>query len=248
MSVPISRPQHAASLAFRTARRRGQAAASPARVAAALADPARLALLAALLEGEATVSELAARLDLAQPRVSTHLGRLHAAGLVVPSALGRHRAYRADAGRVAPLLEALYAAGPAAVLRPSSRPARERRADTPLRRARTCYDHLAGVAGVALLEGMEKRRWLRAEPGPGYAVTPAGTRALAQRGVDLDAARAAKRRFATACLDWTERRPHLGGALGAAVLVALRARGYVRRRQRGRAMNVEKRLTRWLGA
>jgi DNA-binding transcriptional ArsR family regulator len=219
-------------------------------VAAALADPARLGLLAALLEGEATVSELAARAGLPQPRVSTHLARLRAAGLVVPVAMGRHRAYRAAVSRVKPLLDALYATGPAAVARPSAAAGRERRADTPLRRARTCYDHLAGVAGVALLDAMQERRWLvgRAAGGPAYDLTPAGARALARRGVDVDAARVAKRRFATACLDWTERRPHLGGALGAAVLAALRARGYVGARRRGRDVRIARPLGRWLGA
>lgn len=222
---------------------------SAVHVAGALADAARLALLAALLEGEATVSELAARLDLAQPRVSTHLARLRAAGLVVPAAIGRHRTYRADAGLVKPLLDALYAGGPAAVARPSPQAGRERRRDTPLRRARTCYDHLAGVAGVGLLETMRRRRWVveRTKDGPGYELTPAGARALARRGVNLETARASRRRFATACLDWTERRPHLGGALGAAVLGALRARGYVRRNPGGRAMRIVRPLSAWLG-
>jgi DNA-binding transcriptional ArsR family regulator len=219
-------------------------------VAGALADPARLALLAALLEGEATVNDLAARLDLPQPRVSTHLARLRAADLVAPAPMGRHRAYRVDAGRVKPLLDALYATGPAAVARPSTRAGRERRADTPLRRARTCYDHLAGVAGVALLETMRSRRWVveRTTDRPGYEVTKAGERALAQRGVDMTAARTSRRQFATACLDWTERRPHLGGALGAEVLAALRARGYVRRSAHGREVRLTRPLARWLGA
>jgi DNA-binding transcriptional ArsR family regulator len=218
------------------------------RVAGALADPARLAILAALLEEEATVSALAARLDLAQPRVSTHLARLRAAGLVSPAALGRHRAYRVDAARVKPLLDALYAGGPAAVAHPSRQAGRERRRDTPLRRARTCYDHLAGVAGVGLLETMRRRRWLveRAGDRPGYELTPAGARALEQRGVDLQSARASRRQFATACLDWTERRPHLGGALGAEVLAALRARGHVRRDARGRAVRIPRPLETWL--
>jgi DNA-binding transcriptional ArsR family regulator len=220
-----------------------------ARVAGALADPARLAILAALLEEEATVNELTARLDLAQPRVSSHLARLRAAGLVATAALGRHRAYRVDAARVKPLLDALYAGGPAAVARPSAQAGRERRRDTPLRRARTCYDHLAGVAGVALLEAMRRRRWLleRAEKkGAGYALTPAGARALARRGVNLDAARASRRRFATACLDWTERRPHLGGALGAEVLAALRNSGHVRRAPHTRAVTLPRPLPTWL--
>jgi DNA-binding transcriptional ArsR family regulator len=218
------------------------------QTAAALADPTRLAILAALLEEDSTVSELAARLDLAQPRVSTHLARLRAAGLVAPAAIGRHRAYRVDAARVKPLLDALYAGGPAAVVRPSRQAGRERRRDTPLRRARTCYDHLAGVAGVGLLEAMRKRTWMaeRAEERPGYELTAAGTRALARRGVDLDGARASRRQFATACLDWTERRPHLGGALGAAILAALRAGGYVRRDAQGRAVRIARPLEAWL--
>lgn len=223
--------------------------ASAVDVAGALADPARLAILAALLQGEATVSELAARLDLAQPRASTHLARLRAAGLVAPVAMGRHRAYAVDATRVKPLLDALYATGPAAVARPSSQAGRERRRDTPLRRARTCYDHLAGVAGVALLEAMRKRKWVveHGEDRPGYALTPAGARALARRGVRLDDANASRRQFATACLDWTERRPHLGGALGAHVLAALKARRYVRRATGGRAVRITRPLTGWLG-
>jgi DNA-binding transcriptional ArsR family regulator len=218
-------------------------------VAGALADRARLAILAALLQGEATVTELSARLDLAQPRVSTHLARLRAAGLVTPAPIGRHRAYAVDATRVKPLLDALYATGPAAVTRPSAQAGRERRRDTPLRRARTCYDHLAGVAGVTLLDGMRTRKWVVEHAGdrPGYRLTRAGTRALARRGVRLDDAGTSRRHFATACLDWTERRPHLGGALGAAVLAALKTGGYVRRHAGGRAVRVTRPLAGWLG-
>ena len=220
-----------------------------ARLAASLADPVRLALLAALVEGEATVTELSARLELAQPRVSTHLARLRAAGLVTPVAMGRHRAYRAEVVRAKRLLDALYATGPAAVARPSAQAGRERRRDTPLRRARTCYDHLAGVAGVAMLESMRARRWLTThdDEGPGFALTRSGEVALLKRGVAVNDARSGKRRFATACLDWTERRPHLGGALGAAVLDSLKARGYVRRRRGGRAVTLTRPLSGWLG-
>jgi DNA-binding transcriptional ArsR family regulator len=219
-----------------------------ARVLGALGEPSRLAILAALLEGEATVSDLATRLGLAQPRVSTHLARLRGAGLVSRVAMGRHRAYRADAARVKPLLDALYASGPVAVLRPSTAAGRERRRDTPLRRARTCYDHLAGVAGVELLEEMQKRGWLRpgAKGRPAFEVTAAGGRALARRGVEVDAARASRRRFATACLDWTERRPHLGGALGARILDVLCGKTYVRRRARRRDVQIVKPLAGWL--
>ncbi len=220
-----------------------------ARVAAALADPARLGLLAALLEGEATVTELTSRLSLPQPRVSTHLARLRAAGLVEPVTMGRHRTYRVDAARVKPLLDALYATGPAMVTRPSPQAGRERRADTPLRRARTCYDHLAGVAGVTLLESMQQRRWLRGSTGngPAFELIRSGAAALTKRGVNIASASATKRQFAPACLDWTERRPHMGGALGASVLSALKERGYVRKKRGGRAVEVTKPLAGWVG-
>jgi DNA-binding transcriptional ArsR family regulator len=220
-----------------------------AATAGTLGDPTRLAILAALLEGEATVSDLAARLGLAQPRVSTHLARLRAVGLVSRASMGRHRTYRAETARAKPLLDALYATGPAAVARPSARAGSERRRDTPLRRARTCYDHLAGVAGVELLEALRARGWVRAAggSGPGFALTARGERELARRAVDVPGARASRRRFATACLDWTERRPHLGGALGAGILDALCRRTYVRRHARGRDVQIVKPLAGWLG-
>src|SRR5581483_9738988 len=219
-----------------------------AEMAGTLADPARLAVLAALLEGEAAVSDLAARLGLAQPRVSTHLARLRAVGLVSRASLGRHRAYGADTARVKPLLDALQAAGPATVVRRSTRAGTERRRDTPLRRARTCYDHLAGVAGVELLEAMQARGWVRIERGgAAFALTARGEQELARRAVDVAAARASRRRFAIACLDWTERRPHLGGALGAEILDALCRRSYVRRHSRGRDVRIVKPLAGWLG-
>ena len=221
-----------------------------ARRAEALGEPSRLAILNALLEGEATVNDLASRLDLAQPRVSTHLARLRTAGLVTRVSTGRHRAYRVDAARVKRLLEALYAAGSGASSQPSPRAGRERRRDTPLRHARTCYDHLAGLEGVQLLREMQRRGWLLhgTKKGPAYELTASGVRALARRGVDVDAARASRRRFAAPCLDWTERQPHLGGALGAGILDALFAKTYVRRRREGREVRIVKPLAGWLAA
>src|SRR5260370_1336975 len=121
-----------------------------AGVAGPLGEPSRLAILAALREGEATVSDLATRLGLAQPRVSTHLARLRGAGLVTRVAMGRHRAYRADAARVKPLLDALYATGPAAVSRPSRQAGRERRRGEPPRpRARPRQPARAAAGGRA---------------------------------------------------------------------------------------------------
>lgn len=218
-----------------------------ARRAAALGAPVRIAILSALLEREATVSDLASRLRLEQPRVSTHLARLRAAGLVARAPLGRHRTYRAEAARVKRLLHALDVIAAPTHRTASAGAERERRRDTPLRHARTCYDHLAGIEGVRLLREMRNRSWLTdTEHGGGYELTPAGMRALAARGVDLHRARVSRRRFTTACLDWTEREPHLGGALGAAILDALIARGHVRRRRGRRDVRIVKPLAPWL--
>jgi DNA-binding transcriptional ArsR family regulator len=222
-----------------------------AKLTGALADATRLRILEVLTEDEATVSDLVARLGLAQPRISSHLKVLHAAGLVTVVALGRQRTYRVDADRVSRALAALRAFVPSesAPSAPSPQAARQVQRNTPLRQARTCYDHLAGVAGITLLDEMLRRRWLMlGQKGerPYYHLTPAGGRALLVRGVDLDGARAARRVFAYGCLDWTERRHHLGGALGAATLRALEKAGAIRRNKASRAMTLLKPLRDWL--
>src|SRR5207244_2263803 len=110
------------------------------------------------------------------------------------------------------------------------------------------YDHLAGVVGVQLLAALCQRGWLevQADPRPTYELTSPGIQACAARGVDIVQSRTARRAFAYGCLDWTERRPHLGGALGAAVLAALIAHGIVQREQAARTVVLLKPLTAWL--
>ncbi|HEY7067619.1 MAG TPA: metalloregulator ArsR/SmtB family transcription factor [Chloroflexota bacterium] len=221
-----------------------------------LADSTRLRLALQLLAADATVSELAARLDLPQPRASTHLGLLRDAGLVVANRAGRQQVYHLDAPRFGPLLadvQALLAANaqrPAATLpRRSAAATRAVVGNAPIRHARTCYDHLAGVAGVQLLDELLARGWLEAPVGPGqarYGVTDAGAAALSARGVEVAAARRARRQLAIACLDWTERRPHLGGALGAAILHALRAAAVVEQAAEGRTVVLRAPLQHWL--
>ncbi|HEX5165346.1 MAG TPA: metalloregulator ArsR/SmtB family transcription factor [Thermomicrobiales bacterium] len=223
-----------------------------------LADESRLELLTTLIDGDATVSELAARTGLPQPRVSSHLAILRAAGLVDSQRSGRQRAYHVDAERITPVLAALEVLLPARVETIPSPPRRSRQAtalvthDAPIRRARTCYDHLAGVAGVQLLDQLIARGWLRADGDDGkrthYALTASGERELAARGVDLAGARASRRMHAYGCLDWTERRHHLGGALGAAILQSLIDRGVVTRRTDGRDVDVQATLESWLDA
>ncbi|HET8631038.1 MAG TPA: hypothetical protein VFL91_26760 [Thermomicrobiales bacterium] len=128
--------------------------------------------------------------------------------------------------------------------------ARRPRVAPDVRAARTCYDHLAGVAGVALCERLLALGWLapageHTEPGrPALILTDAGRRALAERGIAIPPA-SRGRRFAYACPDWTEPGAHLGGALGAAILRGLEAEGLVRRREGTRAVQAAPDLARW---
>ena len=131
----------------------------------------------------------------------------------------------------------------------SAQAAREVRRDTALRRARTCYDHLAGVAGVELFDGMITRGWLEQtenqdSPRISYRLTPLGKQALTDKDVDLTTS-TSKRRFAYGCTDWTERRLHLGGALGASALRALQARDIVRRTRGTRTVEIQMGITGW---
>jgi hypothetical protein len=130
----------------------------------------------------------------------------------------------------------------------SPQAAREVRRNTRLRQGRTCYDHLAGAVGVQLLEALLQRGWLEesAGPRPRYRLTLSGRQALQSRGVALPDTRKARRQFAYGCLDWTERRPHLGGALGAAMLQALSDTDYVRRDHTSRAVILRQPITDWL--
>jgi hypothetical protein len=130
----------------------------------------------------------------------------------------------------------------------SPQAAREVQRNTILRQGRTCYDHLAGVVGVQLLEALLRCGWLEESAGlrPRYHLTPPGRQGLQSRGVALTEAGKTRRQFAYGCLDWTERRAHLGGALGAAILQALSAAGYVRRQHRSRAVTLRQPITDWL--
>ncbi len=139
-----------------------------------------------------------------------------------------------------------------AVNPPRSRQAtREMCRNTPLRQARTCYDHLAGVAGVELLATLLKRGCLEAdtltdETRPSYQLTSIGGVTLSKLGVEIPTPKQTRRRFGFACLDWTERRPHLGGALGSVVLQAMVRAGVVKRQQNTRSVIMLHPITDWL--
>jgi len=192
--------------------------ADVAPIAAAIGEPARARMLYCLVDGRArTSTELAIVAGVTPSTASVHLQRLKAQRLVKVLAQGKHRFYSLDRPDVAAALEALHvlAGGNDRVL--SNTPHR-------LRAARTCYDHIAGLLGVLLYDRFVVLGWLSpASPSNACDVTAAGRAGFEALGIDLALVRASRRRFAFACLDWSERRPHLAGALGAAVLrIALR--------------------------
>jgi DNA-binding transcriptional ArsR family regulator len=203
-----------------------------ATVGRLLSSPARAAMLEVLLDGgTASASELAAAASVKPSTASGHLAALVDGRMVEVSARGRHRDYRLANRDVGLALEALSRICPA---RPVHSLNAARTMDV-LRVARTCYDHLAGQLGVEMLEAMLEREWL-VPRGAGYAVPATGERMLAGLGVDVAGARQQRRNFARPCLDWTERRPHLAGALGAALCRSVLAAGWARRRRSGRGL------------
>jgi hypothetical protein len=188
-------------------------------------------MLYALLDGRArTSTELAILAGVNPPTASVHLQRLKSARLVKMLPQGKHRYYSLAGTGVARMLEGLsvFAGGSRDKFVPNT-PSR-------LRAARTCYDHLAGTLAVALHDRFHELHWFSSE----YDLTTEGTKALAGLGVDVKAARAMRRRFAYACLDWSERRPHIGGALGAALLHVALKRKWVTQDLDSRALEITK--------
>jgi DNA-binding transcriptional ArsR family regulator len=190
-------------------------------VAQALADPLRLAVLGHLMGGPATVSEIVSITGESQSKVSNHLALMRERGLVRASREGRQRVYELRDASVAQLVESLTAVA-------GAEPARYRESP-PLARARTCYDHLAGRVGVALFDSLLSRGAIGGpqEPKAAVEIGPEGEEVFGGLGIDLEESRRERRRFAYACVDWTERRPHLGGALGAALWARFVERGWV---------------------
>ena len=184
-----------------------------ARLAGLIADETRAACLLALLDGRAwTAGELARRAGVAASTLSEHLSKLVAGGLLAEERQGRHRYVRLADARVAQLVEDLAAqVSPSAVVRP--RNLRESSAGSAMARGRTCYDHLAGRLGIAVTDALTVRGLLVQDTG--FALTDAGVRWFDAAGIPLD--RTGRRPLARACLDWTERRPHLAGVAGAAL-------------------------------
>lgn len=184
-----------------------------ATVAGLIGDPSRAAMLTALLGGVARpAGELARHAGISPQTASVHLAKLIEGGLVQVRKSGRHRYFSLAGAPVARALESLALVAPPAPETGAKAGFEMRR----LRRARTCYDHLAGALGVAVTDALVARDCLD-EHGEAYEVTPAGEAWLRGLEVDLQRVRESRRTFARACIDWSERRPHLAGALGAAL-------------------------------
>jgi len=187
-----------------------------ASIAAAIGEPARARMLYCLLDNHArTGTELAVIADVSPSTASVHLNRLKTEGLVRVVVQGKHRYYSLQSAEVARVLEGL------SVLAGGARPKFVPHTPDRLRAARTCYDHIAGTLGVLLHDRLGAGGWLSNS----YDLTPAGVKGFEMLGIDIAETRGLHRRFAFPCLDWSERRSHLGGALGAALLkLAIRKR------------------------
>jgi len=208
------------------------------RIAQLLADPARARMLWLLIDGTMRpAGELAYAANVSAQSASAHLAKLVEGGLLRGEAQGRHRYFRIASAEIAAMIEGIASVD--AATRPRTPRAPLPSPDVPVQflHARTCYGHLAGEMAVKVLEAMLKSRWLVAE-GRDYNVTRGGERALAALGVTLAATRKPRRAFARACVDLTQRRPHLSGSLGDALLDAYLARGWVLRSRRSRAVTI----------
>jgi DNA-binding transcriptional ArsR family regulator len=200
------------------------------RIAAAIGDPVRAEMLTALMAGRAlTATELATHTGITKQTGSTHLRRLLDARLVTVHAQGRHRYFAITNEEVAQLLERMIgvAAG-ATQVRLQTGPR-----EPALRKARVCYDHLAGEIAVSMYDALLARNVLEYR-GETLGVAPGGDVWLGKFGIDTQQVRSQRSPVCRACMDWSERRNHLAGALGAAILLRILERGWARRERTSR--------------
>ena len=205
-----------------------------AGIAALIGDPTRANVLISLMAGQAlTATELAHGAGVTKQTISSHLSKLLDAQLIGVESQGRHRYYRLADHEVAQLLESLTGvASRVGLARVHTGPH-----EPALRKARVCYDHLAGEIGVLVYESLQRRRFLRLVDAD-LAVTPSGKQFFAALDIDTDALSRGKRPLCRTCLDWSVRRHHLAGALGAALLDRCFALGWARRVRRSRVVSL----------
>jgi DNA-binding transcriptional ArsR family regulator len=210
-----------------------------------IGDSARAAILMALLDGSArTAGELAFVANISAQSASGHLSKLLDGGLIQVRNAGRHRYYSLAGPEVAHALEALGSIATKERPKDASQP----RASSDLYLARTCYDHLAGRIAVELADSLQKSGVLRMRGARNFELGPCGENWFGKLGIDVDPLRRSRRCFARQCIDWTERRPHLAGILGAALCSRLLALGWVARRRQTRALRITQQGARELHA
>jgi DNA-binding transcriptional ArsR family regulator len=220
-----------------------QADLAASSIAAAIGEPARARMLYCLMDGLArTSTELAIVAGVSPSTASSHLSRLVTERLIKVLVQGKHRYYSLYGRPVARVLEGL------ATLAGASTSPFVPTTPNRLRAARTCYDHMAGGVAVALHDRLLALGWLTPDAGEdsAYELTAKGAKALEELGVDVASVRSMRRRFAYACVDWSERRPHVGGAVGAALLELALQKRWVEQDLDSRALSVTKRGAREL--
>jgi len=200
------------------------------RLARTIGDPTRIRMLNLLMEGRAlTAKELAYGAGVEPATGTTHLQRLLADSLVVSRVQGRHKYFRLASPNVAHCLESMMSVAIPA------KPAAERR--SPIQQARFCYDHLAGRLGVAIAHALVARTILRTT-GQQFALSHKGERWCNNFGIDIDALRRSRRQFAPLCLDWSERKEHIGGTLGSAIAQRFLDEGWATRERDSRVVRL----------
>jgi DNA-binding transcriptional ArsR family regulator len=218
-----------------------------AAVAALIAQPSRASILAALLGGELLpATELAYRAHITPQTASSHLTKLLEGNLITVTSVGRHRYYSLKSHEVARILETLQMIAP-----PTKRyPPQAAKISPELCQARTCYDHLAGRLGVAFTDALLLKNYLMSVE-QGYHLTAEGTEWFAAQQIDVETLKKVRRRLAYPCLDWSERRFHLAGSLGAAVAALFFEQRWIKRLPHTRAIELtpagEKMLQRQFG-
>lgn len=217
------------------------------QMASLLGEPARAKILWNLLDGRAfTATELALRAEVSPQSASMHLGKLVQAGWLSVEHQGRHRYYQFANHEVAYAVEAIANLLPAEKRDPVTTPL----TNGHIKYCRSCYDHLAGKAGVALADALLRRKLLRPADGL-YEATTAGIEWLARLGIDTGELKNHRRPFARPCLDWSERRHHIAGSLGAALLDKMLEDDWLRRVKHSRIIIItgrgEKKFSQLLG-
>src|ERR1700733_9927937 len=203
------------------------------QVAGLIGDPVRAKILWALMDKRAyTATELAVYADTTAQNISMHLSKLVKADLLMVESQGRHKYYNYSRPEIAYAIEALASLLPKEGVKKS-----DIADEKPIRFCRSCYDHLAGKVGVTLTEGLLKQQYMTKE-GSNFLVTEGGAAWFDALEIDVDELKKQKRHFAKPCLDWSERKHHLAGALGAALLTRMIGEGWIRRTAGTRAITL----------